>query len=118
MQVISNYRCHYSLMYGSCFVLKKFTCLLNSLRTLFFKFTILSLYRKYFILSILQAGANITTAIKVNPSSGINIANGWTHVIVTNLSATDAGFFNLFVKHGRSSYERFVSSKKKSPIPD
>ena len=50
------------------------------------------------ILSVLQAGANITTAIKVNPSSGIDIAKGWTNVVVTNLSAVDAGAFSLFVK--------------------
>ena len=49
------------------------------------------------ILSLLQVGASIATAIKVNPYFSVEIPKSWTNIIVTNLSATDEGSFEVFV---------------------
>ena len=50
------------------------------------------------ILTILIVGGSITLAIKVNPFTSIDLPSGWTNIVVTNLSPTEAGAFEVFVK--------------------
>jgi len=50
------------------------------------------------ILTILVVGGSITLAIRVNPFTSVDIPPGWTNIVVTNLSPTEAGSFEVFVK--------------------
>ena len=50
------------------------------------------------ILGILNVGGNIADMMKINPSSSGTIPKTWTNIVVTNLSATDPGSFDVFMK--------------------
>jgi len=50
------------------------------------------------ILSILNVGGNIANAIRVNGFISVNLPRLWTNIVVTNLSTTDLGGFELFMK--------------------
>ena len=49
------------------------------------------------VLSILQVGASLASAIKVNPFNAVSIPKAWTNIVVTNLSTTDEGGFDIYV---------------------
>ena len=49
------------------------------------------------ILSIQRVGGNAADAIRVNPFTGVSIPKLWTNIIVTNLSSTDNGAFEVFI---------------------
>ena len=49
------------------------------------------------VLTFLKVDGNINLLIKVNPGMGVDIPLGWTNIVVTNLSATEAGSFDLFL---------------------
>lgn len=50
------------------------------------------------ILSILNVDGNIDNMMKINPSSSEKIPKTWTNIVITNLSATDPGSFDVFMK--------------------
>lgn len=50
------------------------------------------------VLTFLQVGASIGLTITVNPFTAVGVPKGWTNIVVTNLSQTDPGGFELFVK--------------------
>ena len=50
------------------------------------------------MLSFLNVNGDVTKTIKVNPGSSAVIPKKWTSIIVTNLSATNIGTFNVFIK--------------------
>ena len=50
------------------------------------------------ILSFLVKNGNVVDTFTVNPASSFKIPKGWTNIVVTNLSATEAGSFAVFVK--------------------
>ncbi len=50
------------------------------------------------ILSILNVGGIVTNTIRVNPFSGFAIPRGWVNIVVTNLSPTTEGEFEVFIK--------------------
>ena len=49
------------------------------------------------VLTILKLDGNISLLIRVNPGMGVNIPLRWTNIVVTNLSATESGSFDLFL---------------------
>ena len=50
------------------------------------------------VLSILEVGGNINDAIMVNPFSGVAIPDTWHNIVITNLSGTEPGSFDIFTK--------------------
>lgn len=50
------------------------------------------------ILSILNVGGSIANAIRVNGFTTVHLPKEWVNIVVTNLSATDAGGFEVFMK--------------------
>jgi hypothetical protein len=50
------------------------------------------------ILSFLVKNGNAINTITVNPKSSFKIPLDWTNIVVTNLSATEAGSFDIFMK--------------------
>ena len=50
------------------------------------------------ILSILNVGGNIANAIRVNGFTSEHLPKEWTNIVITNLSSTDAGGFEVFMK--------------------
>lgn len=50
------------------------------------------------ILSILNVGGNIANAIRVNGFTSAHLPKEWVNILVTNLSVTDAGGFEVFMK--------------------
>ena len=50
------------------------------------------------VLSILVVGGNINDTILVNPFSGVEIPKLWTNIVITNLSGTESGSFDIFIK--------------------
>ena len=49
------------------------------------------------ILSFLVKGGTSLNTINVNPKSSFTIPLGWTNLVITNLSATEAGSFDIFM---------------------
>ena len=50
------------------------------------------------ILSVLNVGGSIANAIRVNGFTSTHLPKEWTNIIVTNLSGTDPGSFEVFMK--------------------
>ncbi len=50
------------------------------------------------VLSILVVGGNINDTILVNPFSGVEIPKTWTNIVITNLSGTEPGSYDIFIK--------------------
>ena len=50
------------------------------------------------ILSILNVGGSLANTIRVNPYSGVPIPAGWVNIVVTCLSPTTEGEFEIFIK--------------------
>ena len=49
------------------------------------------------MLSLLGKGVSALNTITVNPKSSCTIPIGWTNITITNLSATEAGSFDIFI---------------------
>jgi len=49
-------------------------------------------------LSILNVGGSATYAVRVNGFTSTHLPKEWVNVVITNLSITDAGAFNVFMK--------------------
>jgi hypothetical protein len=49
------------------------------------------------ILSVLVVGGSVNQTIKVLPNEGARIPKGWTNIVVTNLSATSDGSFQIHI---------------------
>lgn len=50
------------------------------------------------ILSILNVGGSIANAIRVNGFTSVYLPKNWVNIVVTNLSGTDPGGFEVFMK--------------------
>ena len=50
------------------------------------------------VLSILVVGGNINDTILVNPFSGVKMPKLWTNIVITNLSGTEPGSYDIFIK--------------------
>ncbi len=50
------------------------------------------------VLSILNVGGNVNETILVNPFSGVILPETWLNIVVTNLSASEPGSYDVFVR--------------------
>ena len=50
------------------------------------------------VLSILVVAGNVNDTILVNPFSGVILPEAWNNIVVTNLSTTEEGSFDIFIK--------------------
>ena len=50
------------------------------------------------VLTVLNVDGKVVDTLTINPGSGKLIPLGWTNIVVTNKSATEAGAFSVFMK--------------------
>ena len=50
------------------------------------------------VLSILTVNGDINDTLVVNPFSGVLIPLNWTSIVITNLSATESGSYDIYLK--------------------
>lgn len=50
------------------------------------------------VLSVLLVGGNVNDTILVNPFSGVILPETWVNIVVTNLSATEPGSYDVFIR--------------------